>query len=226
MSSLGIRKNRRINTTKQGKKLNHIEGKTLMTFKKIIDRLALAGVMSVLLAAAAFGQKTAEKPLPNLALDNINGQKWNLEEMRGSVVLLNFWATWCAPCQTEIPALVSLSKKYKTDGLKIVGVSVDSKNVAQINEFIKEFKIDYPIVLAVPGSLLSQQKAIPMSLLIDEKGVLAKKYVGAIEEADLEKDIRELLKKDGSSPRKASAGTKKDGWRYGAPVPRDAFVVV
>ncbi len=198
MSSLGIRKNRRINTTKQGKKLNHIEGKTLMTFKKIIDWLALAGVMSVLLAAAAFGQKTAEKPLPNLALDNINGQKWNLEEMRGSVVLLNFWATWCAPCQTEIPALVSLSKKYKTDGLKIVGVSVDSKNVAQINEFIKEFKIDYPIVLAVPGSLLSQQKAIPMSLLIDEKGVLAKKYVGAIEEADLEKDIRELLKKDGS----------------------------
>jgi len=145
MSSLGIRKNRRINTTKQGKKLNHIEGKTLMTFKKIIDRLALAGVMSVLLAAAAFGQKTAEKPLPNLALNNINGQKWNLEEMRGSVVLLNFWATWCAPCQTEIPALVSLSKKYKTDGLKIVGVSVDSKNVAQINEFIKEFKIDYPI---------------------------------------------------------------------------------
>jgi len=220
MSSLGIRKNRRINTTKQGKKLNHIEGKTLMTFKKIIDRLALAGVMSVLLAAAAFGQKTAEKPLPNLALDNINGQKWNLEEMRGSVVLLNFWATWCAPCRTEIPALVSLSNKYKTDGLKIVGVSVDSENVAQINKFIKEFKIDYPIVLAIPGSLLSQQKAIPMSLLIDEKGVLAKKYIGAIKEADLEKDIRELLKKDGSSPRKSSAGIKKDGWRYGAPVPR------
>ncbi len=192
-----------------------------MTFKKIIDRLALAGVMCVLLAAApAFGQKTAEKPLPNLALDNINGQKWNLEEMRGSIVLLNFWATWCAPCRTEIPALVSLSKKYNTDGLKIVGISVDSENVALINKFIKEFKIDYPIVLAVPGSLLSQQKALPMSLLIDEKGLLAKKYVGAIKEADLEKDIRELLKKDGSSPRKASAGTKKDGSRYGSPVPR------
>ena len=97
---------------------------------------------------------------------------------------------------------------YKTGGLKVVGVSVDSENVAQINKFIKDFKIDYQIVLAVPGSLLSQQKAIPMSLLIDEKGVLAKKYVGAIEKSVLEKDIKALLDKRITEKRKTTVKAK------------------
>lgn len=180
-----------------------------MIIKRISNRLAFFAVASVLLASAAFGQAAAQKPLPNLALDRIDGEKWNLEDDRGSVVLLNFWATWCAPCRSEIPILVNLSDKYKADGLKVVGVSVDSENVAQINKFIKDFEIDYSIVLAVPGSSLSQQKAIPMSLLIDEKGVLAKKYVGAVEKAILEKDIRVLLGKSADTPNKSSAGKKK-----------------
>ena len=91
----------------------------------------------------------------------------------------------------------------------MVGVSVDSENVAQINKFIKDFKIDYQIVLAVPGSLLSQQKAIPMSLLIDEKGFLAKKYVGAIEKEVLEEDIKILLDRSITKEGKAPVGAKK-----------------
>ena len=180
-----------------------------MKLKQNGGRLAISALMCLLLlAAGAFGQKTPVKPLPNLSLDKINGQKWNLEDNRGSVVLLNFWATWCAPCRSEIPILVSLSNTYKNEGLKVVGVSVDSENVAQINKFIDDFKIDYPIVLAVPGSLLSQQKAIPMSLLIDEKGVLAKKYVGAIEKSVLEKDIKALLGKSVTQQRKTPVKAK------------------
>lgn len=139
--------------------------------------------------------KSVVKPLPNLSLSTVDGRKWNLSEQRGSVVLLNFWATWCAPCRSEIPFLVRLSAEYKTKGLKVVGVSVDSENLKQINAFIEQYKINYPILLAVPGSALSQQKAVPMSLLIDEKGVLAKKYVGAVKEDVIEKDIGNLLKK-------------------------------
>ena len=180
-----------------------------MKLKQNGRRLLISALMCLLLAAAsAFGQQTPEEPLPNLSLDDINGQKWNLEDNRGSVVLLNFWATWCAPCRSEIPVLVSLSKTYKTGGLKVVGVSVDSENVAQINKFIKDFKVDYQIVLAVPGSLLSQQKAIPMSLLIDEKGVLAKKYVGAIEKSVLEKNIKALLDKRITEKRKTTVKAK------------------
>ncbi len=180
-----------------------------MIIKKISNRLAFFAAACVLLAAAAFGQETSEKPLPNLALTRIDGQKWNLKDNRGSLTLLNFWATWCAPCRSEIPVLVRLSDKYKVAGLKVVGVSVDSENVSQINKFIKDFKIDYSIVLAVPGSILSQQKAIPMSLLIDEKGFLAKKYVGAVEEFVLEKDIKTLLNKRITLHTQMPAGAKK-----------------
>jgi len=180
-----------------------------MIIKKISNRLAFFAAACVLLAATAFGQETAEKPLPNLALNRIDGRKWNLKDNRGSLTLLNFWATWCAPCRSEIPVLVRLSDKYKVAGLKVVGVSVDSENVSQINKFIKDFKIDYSIVLAVPGSILSQQTAIPMSLLIDEKGFLVKKYVGAVEEFVLEKDIKTLLNKRITLHTQMPAGAKK-----------------
>jgi thiol-disulfide isomerase/thioredoxin len=137
-----------------------------------------------------------EKPsLPNLTLNKIDGTKWNLHDERGNLVLLNFWATWCAPCREEIPVLVELSTKYKSKGLKVVGVSVDSENLEQINEFIKDFNMNYPVVLTVPGSLLSQQESVPMTLLIDENSRLVKKYVGAAEGSLFEKDIKDLLSK-------------------------------
>ncbi|MGI8494776.1 MAG: TlpA family protein disulfide reductase, partial [Pyrinomonadaceae bacterium] len=139
------------------------------------------------------------KPLPNLVLNTIDGKKWELYENRGQIVLLNFWATWCVPCKSEIPALVRLAEKHRADGLKVAGISVDSENTPQIKKFIESYKIKYPILLTVPDSLLSQQKAIPMSLLIDEKGFLAKKYIGAIKEDVFEKDIKDLLHKKSAS---------------------------
>ena len=168
--------------------------------RKIINRISLltlfvAGLVFASPAQIKRASKPVEKPLPNLSLNAIDGQKWSLYENRGRIVLLNFWATWCAPCREEVPYLVRLSSKYKASGLEVVGIAVDSENTGQINNFIKEFKVDYPILLAVPGSVLSQQKAVPMSLLVDEKGVLAKKYVGAIKESVFEKDIKGLLSK-------------------------------
>ncbi|MCW5961516.1 MAG: TlpA family protein disulfide reductase [Pyrinomonadaceae bacterium] len=146
-------------------------------------------------AAAQKSTDSDEKPLPNLKLKTVDGAVWNLHDDRGKIVLLNFWATWCEPCRTEIPVLQALVKKYETKGFKVVGVSLDSENLETIKEFIAEFKIKYPVVLTVPGSMLSQQESVPMSLLIGEKSVLYKKYVGAIEAEVFEKDIDELLNK-------------------------------
>ena len=133
--------------------------------------------------------------MTNLVLVTVDGEKWSLNEQRGRIVLINFWATWCLPCLTEIPLLVQISDKYKESGLEIVGISVDSENMQQINSFKENFQISYPLLLTVPGSLLSRQKAIPMTLLIDEKGFLAKKYIGAVKENIIERDIKELLRK-------------------------------
>ena len=168
---------------------------------KFINRLGLLALIVGIFAVGMSAQtktpsKTAAKTLPDLKLDTVKGEKWSLHEQRGNIVLLNFWATWCAPCREEIPALVSLSEKYKLRNLKIVGVNVDSEDLKLVNKFIKDVKMDYTVLLTIPGSLLSQQKAVPMSLLIDEESRLVKKYVGAVDESLLEKDIENLLNKN------------------------------
>lgn len=175
-----------------------------MKLQKIIARFIFLTFLSAVFALSSFAQtKQAAKPvnkaLPNLVLNTIDGKKWELYENRGQIVLLNFWATWCVPCKSEIPVLVRLAEKHRAEGLKVAGISVDSENTAQIKEFVESYKIKYPVLLTVPGSLLSQQTAIPLSLLIDENGFLAKKYIGAIKEDVFEKDIKDLLHKKPAS---------------------------
>ena len=165
-----------------------------LNFRILFSLLIIIG-FAIICVPAQKRTPPKAKPLPDLVLQSVAGETWSLHGRRGRVVLLNFWATWCAPCRAEVPYLVRLSNKYKARGLDVVGVTVDSENTVQINDFIKEFAVDYPILLTVPGSALSRQKAVPMSLLVDEKGFLVKKYVGAIKESVFEKDIKNLLNK-------------------------------
>jgi thiol-disulfide isomerase/thioredoxin len=180
---------------------------------KFINRFGLLVLMFGIFAVGLSAQtktpsKTELKPLPDLKLDTIGGEKWSLHQQRGNVVLLNFWATWCAPCREEVPVLINLSEKYKKKNLKIVGVNVDSEDLKLVNKFIKEFKMDYTVLLTVPGSLLSQQENVPVTLLIDEESRLIKKYVGAVDESLLEKDIENLLNKN---QKKAVKSKSKNG---------------
>ncbi len=188
-----------------------------MRNRNLVVCLSLFVCLSLHFASDVFAQtkigsspKVSGKPLPNLTLNTIDGRKWVLDENRGRIVLLNFWATWCAPCREEIPALVRLSGKYNEQGLEVVGISVDSENIEQINAFIKDYKINYPVLLAAPGSLLSRQKAVPMTLLIDATGVLAKKYVGAAKESVFEKDVKDLLAKKSARTEGNQKGKPKE----------------
>ncbi|HXG84941.1 MAG TPA: redoxin domain-containing protein, partial [Pyrinomonadaceae bacterium] len=138
--------------------------------------------------------KAAEKPLPELKLPDLSGEQWSLHENRGRVVLINFWATWCAPCRTETPMLVKLADEYKTRGLEIVGIALDEGGTDVIKKFVADYRIDYPVLLPVPGSQLSRIDPLPTTLLIDAQGRLAKKYVGALSEKILRGDIEKLTK--------------------------------
>lgn len=91
--------------------------------------------------------------------------------------------------------MTRLNGKYKSKGLEVFGIAVDSENTDRIDVFIKDYKINYTILPAKPGTSLARQKALPMTLLIDEKGFLVKKYVGAVKENLFEKDINALLSK-------------------------------
>jgi thiol-disulfide isomerase/thioredoxin len=129
----------------------------------------------------------------NFALPDLEGKLWKLEEQRGKIVLVNYWATWCAPCRQETPDLVRLAQSYRAKGLEIVGISLDD-DVSLIRPFVAEFNIPYPILLPLDLSNLPENvRAIPTTILYDQQGRKAKRYVGAVSESVLRDDIESLL---------------------------------
>ncbi len=119
-----------------------------------------------------------------LALD---GDSVSLAHMRGRVVLLNVWATWCHPCRDEIPELQAIHTRYQARGMELVGVSVDTDgNDGAIREFMKEFKMTYPVWRDPDERVLSQFLVIgvPATFLIDKAGVMRWRKTGPIMPGD------------------------------------------
>ena len=116
---------------------------------------------------------------PDFTLKSIDGEEITLSRLRGKIVFIDFWATWCAPCRESIPHLVHLYKKYSEKGFEIIGVSVDKKGVDPVRRFAKSLDIPYPIVMA-PADLDKQYgvSALPTGFLIDKEGRIQEKFVG------------------------------------------------
>lgn len=126
----------------------------------------------------------------------INGKTFRLSNQKGKVVLMNIWATWCAPCREETPELVNLYNKYKDDGLVIVGVSIDKQGESVVRPFMKKYDVDYPIIID-DGTIMDKYgptMGIPTSYLIDKQGKLRYFAVGALTEKELEPRIQNMLK--------------------------------
>ena len=122
---------------------------------------------------------------PNFSLKSMNDSIYVLEDLKGKVVLINFWATWCGPCRMEIPDFNDLYDKYKDQGLEILGISI-SDTKEQLSNFLKAYKINYPVLY---GSSNDMQKvlidyggvySVPMSFLIDTDNNIKRVYPGAI----------------------------------------------
>ncbi len=134
------------------------------------------------------------KALADATIRDLNGQSWRLTDHRGEVVLLNFWATWCPPCQEETPGLVRLSKSYPQNELDVVGVSMDEGGPAVVRRFVSQFRIPYTI--AMPDDnfrLASTVQVLPTTLLIDQHGRVAKTYTGGASEKVFRADVDALL---------------------------------
>jgi len=133
---------------------------------------------------------------PEFALTDINGQRLDLASYRGEVVLLDFWATWCAPCKTEIPHFIDMQNKYGSQGLQVIGLSMDD-SVGPVKKFYAEEKINYPVAVAddklaeAYGGVLG----LPIAFLIDRDGRIIAKHTGETEAAVFEKEIEEALRK-------------------------------
>jgi len=117
---------------------------------------------------------------PDFTLQDINGNEVTLSDFKGKVVILNFWATWCPPCRKEIPVFIELYKKYKDEGLVIIGISLDREGKKVLIPFVKKFGINYPVLIGTQKVVDAYGgiRGIPTTFIIDKKGKIRKKHIG------------------------------------------------
>jgi peroxiredoxin len=117
---------------------------------------------------------------PDFSLPSLGGQTVRLSDLRGKAVLLNFWATWCAPCRLEMPTMDKAYQEYKSRGLEILAVSLDAGSNSVVKNFMQELKLDFPVLLDPDMEVLRLYRmvGIPASFLIDKQGIVRHREVG------------------------------------------------
>ena len=136
---------------------------------------------------------------PNFKLRNIKGNYESLDSYRGEVVVLNFWATWCAPCRIEMPSFEKLYRRYRSEGVTVLAITLDKNSENKIKSFVDEYGLSFPILLDEKGEVerLYPSMTIPFTYIIDRQGRIVARVDGAKnwESSETFEAIEYLLKK-------------------------------
>ena len=137
----------------------------------------------------------AGKMAPAFTLQSLNNKTVHLSDFRGRVTLVNFWATWCAPCRVEMPWLVALSNAYRARGFEVVGVAMDDDDRAKVEAFVRDMHVGYPIALkdGAVGDAYGGVRFLPQSFLLDRDGRVIAHIVGMREKSEYEAEIVKAL---------------------------------
>jgi len=145
-----------------------------------------------------------ERAAPDFLLEKLDGGTVRLSDLQGKAVLVNFWATWCQPCRSEVPHLVAAYERYRQEGLEIVAVNLQ-EDEDTIADFVEEFGVEFPVVVDRSGDVADEYRVpgIPTSYFVDRSGVVRSIYTGplvgqqsrqGIDESDLAQRIEEILR--------------------------------
>lgn len=135
------------------------------------------------------------KPAPDFDLPDLEGNKVELSSMKGKVLILDFWATWCPPCKEEVPHLVRLQSKYRDQGLQIVGLSLDAGGASVVKPFAEEHDVNYTMLIATDETAKAYGGVamIPTTFVVDRSGVVVKRFIGYTAPEAFEEAILPLL---------------------------------
>jgi cytochrome c biogenesis protein CcmG/thiol:disulfide interchange protein DsbE len=154
---------------------------------------------------AQYASPLQGKPAPAFALEDLNGKKLSLSSYKGKAVLINFWATWCAPCKIETPWLIDLRNEYAPKGFEILGISADdldrddpaklTTEKKEIARFVQKMQMPYPVL--IDGDSISTPygglDALPTSFFVDRNGTVVAVQLGLTSKAEIEANIRKSL---------------------------------
>jgi peroxiredoxin len=161
-------------------------------------------VVALVSVVASFNFGGSRQPAPAVSFRNLQGQTVKLSQYRGKVVLLNFWATWCDSCRSEIPELIEMQKQFGSRGFTVLGVAMDESSNATVQLYAEEpqFNVDgqkmamnYPIVLGSEDASLKFGNigSFPTSFVISRDGKIVREYFGSIEGQGVHQLIEKLL---------------------------------
>ena len=158
---------------------------------------------SVLLAASVLAR--GADPRPDISIWDVKGKPQKLSQFRGKIVILNFWATWCENCKTELPMLVEEQTRYQDRGVVVVGASMDdATTVKNVSPFAKKEKLNFPVWIGATVDHLDKLglgQAIPATAFFDRDGNLVGRVLGVLRKDDLEHRIEWMLgNKEGTAP--------------------------
>lgn len=147
---------------------------------------------------ASVGRTSSDAaPLLALSLPDTEGAPQRLDQWRGQVIVVNFWATWCGPCREEMPELVRAQKDFGAKGLQIVGIAVD--NADKVRQFVKDFGLNYPALIGGYGAvdiskdLGNRLAALPFTIIVDRKGKVVQTTLGPVKIDQFRSKIASLL---------------------------------
>ena len=167
-----------------------------------MSRIQVAALSSALLLFLAgcshpreLKSEAQRRAAPNFTLKDADGNPVNLTDYRGKVVLVNFWATWCGPCEVEIPWFVEFEQKYRDQGFAVLGLSMDDDGWKAVRPYIASHKINYRVMIA--SEVVSQQfgdiDSLPTSFVLDRQSRIATNHVGLVDKRDYQNEILKLL---------------------------------
>src|SRR5215216_1058957 len=148
-----------------------------------------------LAALTAVASAQSSSTAPALALKDVRGRRLRLSDYKGDVVLINFWATWCPPSQSEIPDLIKMQRHYRNQGLRIIGITYPPQKVSEVQRFARALKINYRVAIGTEDTkdLFTSSQTLPMTVVVDRNGSVREVIEGVMYPDEFDQKVKPLL---------------------------------